>query len=129
MNHYPVSMKSIIIAALVVVLIGAGLLFGIPTYTVWQQNMAGRARLAEAEYSRQIMLIEAEMNLAAEELNAQAEVARARGAAEAMEIVQGNLTEMYIRYLWVRQMSFNQATVVYVPTEANLPILEAGLRP
>ena len=101
-------------------------MFGIPTYRVWQQNMAGRARLAEAEYSRQIMLIEAEMNLQAEELNALAEVARARGAAEAMEIVQGSLTDMYIRYLWVRQANFGDATVVYIPTEGNLPILEAG---
>ena len=115
-----------IIALLVFVAVIGGLMFGIPTYRVWQQNMAGRARLAEAEYSRQIMLIEAEMNLQAEELNALAEVARARGAAEAMEIVQEKLTDMYIRYLWVRQANFRNATVIYVPTEANLPILEAG---
>ena len=115
-----------IVGLLVVAGIIAGLMIGIPTYRVWQQNMAGRARLAEAEYSRQIMLIEAEMNLQAEELNALAEVARARGAAEAMELVQGTLTDMYIRYLWVRQTNFRDATVVYVPTEANLPILEAG---
>jgi len=116
----------IIVSVLVIAGIIAGLMIGIPTYRVWQQNMAGRARLAEAEYSRQIMLIEAEMNLQAEELNALAEVARARGAAEAMEIVQEKLTDMYIRYLWVRQANFRDATVIYVPTEANLPILEAG---
>ena len=114
------------VCVLVFAAIIAGLMFGIPTYQVWQQNMAGRARLAEAEYSKQIVLIEAEMNLLAEELNAQAEVARARGAAEAMEIVQEKLTDMYIRYLWVRQANFRDATVIYVPTEAQLPILEAG---
>ena len=116
----------LVLVAVVALAIMAGLMFGIPTYRVWEQNMAGRARLAEAEYSRQIMLIEAEMNLQAEELNAQAEVARARGAAEAMEIVQGSLTDMYIRYLWVRQIGFGDATVIYIPTEGNLPILEAG---
>ena len=115
-----------IIALLVIAGIIAALMIGIPTYRVWQQNMAGRARLAEAEYSRQIMLIEAEMNLQAEELNALAEVARARGAAEAMEIVQEKLTDMYIRYLWVRQVNLGDANIVYIPTEANLPILEAG---
>ena len=41
----------------------------------------------------------------------------------------GKMVHHPIRYLWVRQMSFNDATVVYVPTEGNLPILEAGLRP
>lgn len=126
MRHTKSHVISGIIALLVLVAVVGGLMFGIPTYRVWQQNMAGRARLAEAEYSRQIMLIEAEMNLQAEELNALAEVARARGAAEAMEIVQEKLTDMYIRYLWVRQANFRNATVIYVPTEANLPILEAG---
>ena len=128
MRPYSKKVVAIQITVFVLVVAGiiAGLLFGIPTYRVWQQNMAGRARLAEAEYSRQIMLIEAEMNLQAEELNALAEVARARGAAEAMEIVQEKLTDMYIRYLWVRQANFRDATVIYVPTEANLPILEAG---
>ena len=125
-SHTKTMVIQTIVALLVIAGVIAGLMIGIPTYRVWQQNMAGRARLAEAEYSRQIMLIEAEMNLAAEELNALAEVARARGAAEAMEIVQEKLTDMYIRYLWVRQANFRDATVIYVPTEANLPILEAG---
>jgi len=112
----------------IVVVIGLifGLMYGIPTYNVWREEMAGRARLAEAEYSKQIMRIEAEMNLEAEILNAQAEVERARGAAYAMEIVQEKLTDMYIRYLWVRQASLSNATTIYIPTEANLPILEAN---
>lgn len=113
------------ITVMVIILIGV-ILFGWPQYRVWQQHMAGRARLAEAEYSRQIMYIEAQMNLQAEELNAQAEIARARGAAYAMEIVQEKLTDMYIRYLWVRQANLGGATIIYIPTEANLPILEAG---
>jgi len=104
----------------------AGLMFGIPTYNVWRQEMTGRAAMAEAEYSMQIMRIQAEMNLEAERLNAQAEIERARGAAEAMEIVQEKLTDMYIRYLWVRQVNFSNADVIYIPTEANLPLLEAG---
>lgn len=118
--------KAKIITTVLVLAVILGLMFGMPVYRVWEQNMAGKARLAEAEYSKQIMLIEAQMNLEAEILNAQAEVERARGAAYAMEIVQEKLTDMYIRYLWVRQASFANASVVYIPTEANLPILEAG---
>ena len=118
--------KNTVITVVVVVALILVLLVGGPYYQVWQQNMAGRARMAEAEYSRQITIIEARMNLEAEELNAAAEVARARGAAEAMEIVQEKLTDMYIRYLWVRQVGFANASLVYIPTEANLPILEAG---
>jgi len=123
-------MKKTIIGSIasVIVILGiiAAFLFGMPIYNVWQQEMSGRARMAEAEYSMQIMRIEAEMNLEAERLNAQAEIERARGAAYAMEIVQEKLTDMYIRYLWVRQVNFSNAQVIYVPTEANLPLLEAG---
>jgi len=114
---------------IIVIALIFGLLFGVPTYNVWREEMSGRARLAEAEYSRQIMLIEAEINLEAERLNALAEIERARGAAYAMEIVQEKLTDMYIRYLWVRQLDLNSATTIYIPTEANLPILEATRLP
>ena len=37
----------------------------------------------------------------------------------------GSLTTTYIQYLWVRQQNNIPDKVVYIPTEANLPILEA----
>ena len=104
-----------------------GLMMGMPYYHVWQKEMSGKAQLAEAEWNKQIMLIEAEMNLEAEKLNALAEIERAKGMAEAIEIEGGNLTREYIQYLWVRQNVFNDKTVIYIPTEANLPVLEANI--
>lgn len=74
---------------------------------------------------RQIKIEEAKANLEAEKLNAQAEVERAKGAAEAIAIENGAITPTYIQYLWVRQQSNVPDKVVYIPTEANLPILEA----
>ena len=61
----------------------------------------------------------------AEKLNAQAEVVRAQGAAEAIKIENGSLTPTYIQYLWVRQQNSSANKVIYIPTEAGLPILEA----
>jgi hypothetical protein len=76
-----------------------------------------------------VQLEEAKANLESEKLNAQAEIERARGAAEAIKIEGGGLTENYIRYLWVRQQNnLNDKTVIYIPTEAGLPLLEAGQR-
>lgn len=107
-------------------LIGFGL-WGCPTYNVWQQEMSGRAEFAKAEQNRRIIIEEATANLEAEKLNAQAEIERAKGAAEAIQIENGSLSEKYIQYLWVRQQkNLNDKTVIYIPTEANLPILEAG---
>lgn len=99
----------------------------IPRYRVWSQEMEGKAEFAKAEQNRRIRIEEAKANLEAEKLNAQAEIERAKGAAEAIRIENGSLTEKYIQYLWVRQQNqLNNKTVIYIPTEANLPILEAA---
>ena len=113
---------AIVIPAIVCI---ALLMFGCPHYAVWQQEMSGRAEHAKAEQNRQIKIEEAKANLEAEKLNAQAEVERAKGAAEAIAIENGALTPTYIQYLWVRQQNNAPNKVVYIPTEANLPILEA----
>lgn len=104
-------------------------LYGCPKYRVWQQEMEGKAEFAKAEQNRRIKIEEARANLEAEKLNAEAEVERAKGAAQAIQIENGSLSEKYIQYLWVRQQSdLNNKTVIYIPTEGNLPILEAGKR-
>lgn len=102
------------------------LAFGIPYYTVWQQEMTGKAEFAKAEQNRKIKIEEAKANLEAEKLNAQAEIERAKGAAEAIRIENGSITPTYIQYLWVRQQAGAENKLIYIPTEGNLPILEAG---
>ncbi len=105
----------------------AGLLWAWPLYRVWQREMSGKSKLREAQWSRRIQVEEAQANLESEKLNAMSEVERAKGAAEAIRIEGGTLTEQYIRYLWVRQQTnLNDKTVIYLPTEAGLPILEAN---
>lgn len=120
------STKSVIISILSTVLLIILLFFGVPIYRVWSQEMAGKAEYAKAEQNRKIKIEEAKANLEAEKLNAQAEVERAKGAAEAIEIENGKLTPTYIQYLWVRQQSGNNIDkIIYIPTEASIPILEA----
>lgn len=117
----------ITVSVLAVVVIG-GALWGLPQYGVWQQELAGRAELVRAEQNRRIAVLEAQARLEAEELNAEAEVARARGVAEANSIVAEGLggPEGYLRYLWIQSLGENGQDVIYIPTEAGLPILEAS---
>ncbi|WP_075352306.1 hypothetical protein [Algoriphagus marinus] len=118
-----------IISWMLFAFLGFGM-WGCPTYNVWQQEMSGRAEFAKAEQNRRILIEEAAANLEAEKLNAQAEIERAKGAAEAIKIENGSISEKYIQYLWVRQQkNLGDKTVIYIPTEANLPILEAGRLP
>lgn len=103
----------------------AVLMLVLPRYNVWSREMKGRAELAEAEWSKKVQVEEANANLESEKLNALSEIERAKGMAEAIRIEGGSLTTEYIQYLWVRQNIFNDKTTIYIPTEANLPILEA----
>lgn len=112
---------------LVLILIAVCSLFVEPYYKVWSQEMEGKAEFAKAEQNRKIKIEEAKANLEAEKLNAQAEIERAKGAAKAIEIEDSTLTTTYIQYLWVRQQNANSNNrIIYIPTEAGLPILEAG---
>jgi regulator of protease activity HflC (stomatin/prohibitin superfamily) len=114
------------VACIIVLIVGGGLAlaFG-PIYNVWSKELEGKAELAQAEYNRQISVVEAQAKQEAAKSLAQAEVERAKGVAEANEIIASSITEPYLRYLWVQGLQTNQMQVVYVPTEANLPILEA----
>ena len=120
------SIWGIVLLVLIILILTLGFMFGWPKYQVWQQEISGKAEFAKAEQNRRIKIEEAKANLEAEKLNAQAEVERAKGAAEAIKIENGSLTKEYIQYLWVRQQgNLNDKTVIYIPTEGNLPLTEA----
>lgn len=124
---FKINYKHILLTVIVILAFVLVLMFGMPVYRVWQQEMRGKAEFAQAEQNRKIKVEEARANLEAEKLNALAEVERARGAAEAIKIENGTLTDRYIQYLWVRnQNNLSDKTVIYIPTEGNLPIMEAG---
>jgi regulator of protease activity HflC (stomatin/prohibitin superfamily) len=97
------------------------------SYLIWQQRKEGEAELAKATYSRQILVQEAKAKEGAAILLAQAEVERAKGVAKANKIIGQSLNnnESYLRYLWIHNLQNEHNQVIYVPTEANLPILEA----
>jgi len=125
-NNQRVNINKIVYGILAILVIVVSMAFVMPWYRVWEQEMAGKAEFAKAEQNRKIKIEEARANLEAEKLNAQAEVERAKGAAEAIRIENGSITPTYIQYLWVRQQSdLSNKTVIYVPTETNLPILES----
>jgi len=61
--------------------------------------------------------------------DAEIEVARAEGAAKAQQIIRETLSDRYLQYLWIQTLNQNP-NVIYVATEANMPIFKgvAGAR-
>lgn len=97
---------------------------------VWNAETAGEAELAQATSNRRIAVLEAQAALDSAKLKAQAEVERSKGVAESNRIVANGLggPEGYLRYLYINNLENSKGQIIYVPTEAGLPILEAGRR-
>ena len=79
----------------------------------------------EAKLKTEQEALQKEFELSKAQKDAEIEVARARGVAKSNIIIGKSLTEPYLRYQWIQGLKNNNMQVVYVPTEANLPILEA----
>lgn len=113
----------------VVILIVSGILLSIvfgmyvlPKWRVWEQGLVGEAALKRAEQEKLIMIEQAK-----------AEVEAAAHRAKAIEIV-GAAAKKYPEYRLQEFMgAFADALqsdkiekMIFVPTEAQIPILEAG---
>lgn len=122
---------SIIVFAMALALIGLvwGLFLG-PHWQVWRSHQRGLADLTQAKNEQQIQVAEAQGRVDAAVLNKQAAVIEAEAVALQIQAIGNELTkhDLYLRWQWIKMMEDNgsQAQVIYVPTEANLPILEAS---
>jgi predicted Holliday junction resolvase-like endonuclease len=83
-------------------------------------------RLYGQRVERQAQIADAKARAEAAEHLAEAEVARANGVAEANTIIAGSITDEYTRWLYVSNLDQTPADVIYVATEAGIPITEAG---
>lgn len=105
-------------------------MIGCPQYEVWQKGLSGKAQLKEAEWNRQIKIKEAEARKESASYEAEAEIIRASGVAKANKIIGDSLkgNDAYLRYLWIQGLQDGSSETIYIPTEANLPIMEATRR-
>jgi len=109
-------------SAVFIIAVTAAGMWGCPQYRVYEQRLRGEAELARAHQNRQILVQQA-----------QAEKDSAMLRAEAIRIV-GQSAKDFPEY---RQQEFigafadalkhgNINQIIYVPTEKNIPVIEAG---
>lgn len=99
-----------------------------PNWNVWSSGKAGEAELSQAEYNTKVKVQEAQATEESAKSLAAAEVIRAGGVAQANKIIGDSLkgNEAYLHYLWLHGLEDTKDQIIYVPTEANLPIMEAN---
>lgn len=121
-------MKSLVttgvrVAWFILVLICLGM-YGCPHYRVYSARKDGEAILAHAQSSREVAVAKAKMESSS--LLAQADTIRAHGVAASNKIIGNSLkgNSEYLQWLWIDQIE--KANTIYIPTESNMPIMEAG---
>jgi hypothetical protein len=114
-----VGLAAVVISALVV--LG---MWGCPKYNVYNQEMQGKAMYAHAEYSRKVQVAQAEGELEAATLRAKAIGIVGQAAKDFTEYRQQEFIGSFAEAMKEGKIS----QIIYVPTEANIPIIEAGKR-
>jgi hypothetical protein len=99
-----------------------------PQYKVYRQRLAGEAELAQANYSKQVAVQEALATKDSARYKAEAQIIAAGGIARSNQIIGTSLKNNpdYLTYLWIEMMQGTKNQVIYVPTEAGVPVTEAG---
>ena len=109
-------------------------IWGLPQLGVYARTMAGKAALAEAQSTRQVRVLEAKAKQESASMEAQAEIERAKGVAEANRIIGDSLKDnpRYLQYLYIvglQEGSENGNRTIYVPTEGGMPVPTLSVSP
>lgn len=119
--------QNFIIIGLLGAIIVGGLAFGLPQYGVYTKTLNGKAQLQEAEFTRQVAVLEAKAKLDSAKELALAEIERAKGVAQANQIIGDSLkgNNDYLSYLWITGLEEGNKngnkTVYMIPSQGNIP--------
>ena len=119
----------LLLAALLIIAVLIGGTFGCGAaykeYQRYQKRADSKNNLWKAQYDKKIQVEDATGKKLAPKHLAQVEVERARGVAEANRIIARSITPEYLRYFYINTLGHQKGQIIYIPTEAGLPILEA----
>lgn len=119
--------QNFIIIGLLGAIVVGGLAFGLPQYGVYTKTLNGKAQLQEAEFTRQVAVLEAKAKLDSAKELALAEIERAKGVAQANQIIGDSLkgNNDYLSYLWITGLEEGNKngnkTVYMIPSQGNIP--------
>jgi regulator of protease activity HflC (stomatin/prohibitin superfamily) len=99
----------------------------IPQLVIYYATSNGKAALMEAESTRQVRVLESRAKKDAAVYEADAEIERAKGVAQANKIIGDSLKDnpRYLQYLYIEGLqegSEKGNRTIYVPTEGGMPV-------
>jgi hypothetical protein len=112
----------VVVGSLLVIAIIALLMFGLPMWNVWRAGLSGEASLKRATQTRMIQVEQARGEKEAAQMRADAIAIMGKAAKEFPEYRQQEFIGAFAEAMKDGRIS----QIIYVPTEANIPITEAG---
>jgi len=110
-----------VIAGSIVALV-LSMMAGCPVYNVWQQGLSGEAALKKAGQTRKILVEQARAEKESAAIRAEAIAIIGQAAKEFPEYRKQEFLGAFAEAL--QNGSIDK--IIYVPTEANVPVMEAG---
>ncbi|MDR2188304.1 MAG: hypothetical protein LBE62_09675 [Azonexus sp.] len=114
-------MGAVVITIVMGVIVIALGMWALPQYKVYSQRLAGEAALAQAESAKRILVEQAQAEKDAAVLRAEAIAIVGKAAKEYPEY----RNQEFIGAFAEAMQNGNIQKIIYVPTEANIPIIEA----
>jgi hypothetical protein len=96
-----------------------------PKLNLYKSNTEKQAVIKEQEAISEAEVFAAEKRVIAARAEAEARRIEAEGIADAQKIITATLTPEYLRWRYYEVLATTANQVIYVPTEAALPITEA----
>jgi regulator of protease activity HflC (stomatin/prohibitin superfamily) len=126
MNKQQGEGEFVIVAVIFVIVCFVGVVMLVwPQYNVYAQRLSGEAALAHAHAARQVLVQQAQAEKDSATLRAEAIAIVGKAAHDFPEY----RNQEFIGAIAEAMHSGKINQIIYVPTEANIPILEAGKRP
>jgi type II secretory pathway component PulM len=112
----------VIFICLVIVVMGAIT----PQLNLYRANTEKKSAIAEARARSDAAEYEAERAIEIAGAEAEADRIRAEGIADANATIAESLTPAYTQWYFVDRLDDIDGQIIYVPTEAGVPVTEAG---
>jgi hypothetical protein len=96
-----------------------------PKMNLYRSNTEKQSVIKEQEAKSEAEVFAAQKRVIAAEAEAEARIIEAESIAQSQQIISETLTPEYLRWRFYEVLSTTDGQIIYVPTEAGLPITEA----
>lgn len=100
-----------------------------PQMNLYRSNTEKQSVIKEQEAISDAAEYAAKSRVTQANAEAEARIIEAQAIAESQELIAATLTPEYLQWRYYEVLATTPNQVIYVPTEGNLPITEAGRRP